>query len=118
MNNFSDFVSDFINESRKSAGSEALLHSEIQSYISKVNKLLPKPVQNAVYLTKKYNILSSTELDMIRNASKSSLKSLYNSNFQENHNDMPFEEFESLWKLLKDMKSQYKMLPQYLSPRQ
>ena len=104
MNNFSDFVSDFINESRKSAGSEALLHSEIQSYISKVNKLLPKPVQNAVYLTKKYNILSSTELDMIRNASKSSLKSLYNSNFQENHNDMPFDEFESLWKLLKDMK--------------
>ena len=118
MNNFSDFVNDFINETRKSYNSVNLLGSEINSYISKVNKVLPKPVQNAIYITKKYNILGSEELDMIRNASKSSLKSLYNSTFSEDHNDMPYEELEVLWKLLKDMKTQYKALPQYMTPRQ
>lgn len=118
MNNFSDFVNDFINETRKSYNSADLLSSEINSYISKVNKVLPKSVQNAIYITKKYNILGSEELDMIRNASKSSLKSLYNNTFSEDHNDMPYEELEVLWKLLKDMKTQYKVLPQYMTPRQ
>lgn len=118
MNNFSDFVNDFINETRKSYNSADLLGSEINSYISKVNKVLPKSVQNAIYITKKYNILCSEELDMIRNASKPSLKSLYNNTFSEDHNDMPYEELEVLWKLLKDMKIQYKVLPQYMTPRQ
>ena len=118
MNNFSDFVNDFISESRKSYNSTNLLSSEINNYISKVNKILPKPVQNVIYLTKKYGILNSEELDVIRNATKPSLKSIYNRVFFKDHNDMSFEELESLWKLLKDIKTQYKILPQYLSPRQ
>ena len=72
MNNFTEII----NEARKNYDSGSLLASEISQYINKVNKILPKQVQDVIYLTQKYNLLDAASIDEIRGASKSSLKPL------------------------------------------
>lgn len=103
MNNFTNFIF----EARKNYDSESLLSSEINKYLNKVNKVIPKPVQTAIYLTQKYNLLDSSSIDEIRNASKSSLRKLsakYN---------ISEDNLIELWQLLKDIKSNIRLLPQY-----
>lgn len=113
MNNFSEFIW----ESQKSYDSTDLLASEFNSYVAKVNKLYSKPVQNVIYLTKKYNMLDRNDLELLRNSSKASIKTLYD-DFSKRYDGLSYDDFESLWKLFKDIKQQYKILPQYLSTRQ
>lgn len=103
MNNFTDFIL----EARKNYDSESLLSSEISKYLNKVNKVIPKQVQTAIYLTQKYNLLDSSSIDEIRNASKSSLKKL-SAKYDISDNNMA-----ELWQLLKDIKSNIRLLPQY-----
>lgn len=108
MHNFSFFI----NEVRKNYNSEELLQSEITHYLNKVNKIIPKSVQNVIYLTQKYNLTSATDIDRIKNASKGDFVQIAK-DYQ-----MPVEEVESLKKMLKELKSQIKLLPQYLSPQE
>lgn len=105
MKNFSQLIS----ESDKHESTK-LLRSEITTFINKVKKNLPIDVQKAIYLTSKYDITSADEVDEIRTASKSKLKSLVDKF------NMPLEELEDLWQLLKGIKQNYKVMPQYLSP--
>ena len=108
MNNFSVIL----NEVRKNFNSESLLQSEITSFINKVNKAIPSVVKDVIYLTKKYNLLDKASIEEIRLASKSSLQRLadkYNINI---------DEIESLWKSLKDLKSNIHLLPQYMSSKE
>lgn len=110
MNNFTDFSK--IVESRKNYDSGSLLASEVQQYLNKVNKVLPKNVQDAIYLTKKYKLMDANSIDEIRNASKSELKQLsikYN---------IGIDSLENLWKLLKELKNKIKLLPQFMSAQE
>ena len=108
MNNFTELI----NEARKNYDSSSLLSSEITQYISKVNKIIPKHVQHVIYLTQKYNLLDAKSITEIKQASKGSLSTLakkYN---------IPEESIENLWKLIKELKSSIKLLPQFQSTQE
>ena len=108
MNNFTDIVF----ESRKNFDSESLLSSEITNFLNKVNKVIPSIVKDAIHLTQKYNLMDRQSIEEIKNASKGSLKKLADKY------KMTPEEIEDMWKLLKDLKNNIKLLPQYMSPQE
>lgn len=102
MDNFTDYIIEY----RKSMDSGSLLSSEVKQYLAKVNKVIPDDVKDVIYLTNKYNILSATDIMDIKSSSKSSLKKLsvkYN---------IPLDEMEFIWKAIKDLKNNIKLLPQ------
>ena len=102
-------LTKLINEERKNYDSTSLLRSEITKYINSVKKKLPVNVQKAIYLTSKYNITSGSELDKIRLSNKSNLKNLVD------EFNIPSNELEDLWSLMKSMKGDFKYMPQYIS---
>lgn len=108
MNNFTELIK----EVRKNYDSESLLSAEITSYINKVNKVIPSIVKDAIYLTQKYNLLDKSSLEEIKKSSKSSLK-----NLSKKYNITP-EQMEDLWKVLKELKNNIKLLPQYMSAQE
>lgn len=108
MNNFTQFV----NEARKNYDSCSLLTSEITSYIKKVNKIIPQNVQAVIYLTQKYNLLCADSILDIKNANKGSLSQLASKY------DIPLDKIEDLWKLLKEIKNNIKLLPQFMSDQE
>ena len=108
MKNFSQIV----NEVRKNYDSGSLLSSEIAQYLNKVNKKIPERVKNVIYMTQKYNLLDSQSVEEIKNSNKGSLKMLsgkYN---------IPLIELEDLWKMLKEIKDNIRLLPQFQSPQE
>ena len=111
MNNFSDFVND-LGVSMKKSQIGSMTESEVDQFLLKTNKIIPKPVQNIIQLTKKYDIMHKEDLDLIRESSKQNLKKVYNDSFSQNHKNMTYDDFEELWHQLKDIKDQYKLLPQ------
>ena len=108
MNKFTIFV----DEARKNFDSLSLLQSEITSYINKVKKVLPKKVQDAIYLTQKYNILDSDSILEIKGTSKSKVKDL-----ADKYN-MPEKDIMDLWIILNSLKNDIKMMPQFITPQQ
>lgn len=108
MNNFTDIIF----EARKNYDSESLLSSEISKFLNKVNKVIPSIVKDAIHLTQKYNLMDRESLEEIKNASKSSLKKL-----AQKYNITP-EQIEDIWKILKELKSNIKLLPQYMSAQE
>ena len=106
MNNFTVVL----NEVRKKYDSESLLSSEINNFVNKVNKVIPSIVKDTIHMTKKMNLLDKNSLEEIRLSNKSSLKHLA----KKYHVDDI--EMENIWKLLKELKSNINLLPQYMSP--
>lgn len=102
MNNFTEYILEY----RKNLDSGSLLSSEVKQYLSMVNKHIPDEVKDVIYMTDKYNLLSSEDIMNIKNATKSSLKKLSTSY------NIPISEMESLWKMIKDLKDNIKLLPQ------
>lgn len=103
MKNFSQLFES------KSYSSDELLSSEINDYLNKVNKKIPGIVKKVIYLTQKYNLLNAESIDEIRLSGKGALKNLaskYN---------IPFIEIEDFWKMLKELKNNIKLLPQFQS---
>lgn len=93
----------------RSDDSYALLQADITRYIQKVKKSLSVDIQKIIYMTQKYNLTSSTQLDEIRNASKSGLKDLVDKY------SIPINDLTSLWAMLKQAKKNIRLLPQYQS---
>ncbi len=108
MNNFTNIIK----EARKNYDSESLLSSEITQFLNKVNKVIPAVVKDAIHLTQKYNLVDRESLEDIKNASKGQLKSL-----AQKYN-MTLEEMEDMWKMLKELKNNIKLLPQYMSAQE
>lgn len=104
MKNFSQIIKESHDYS-----SETLLQSEITKYVNKVKKDIPVDVQKAIYLTAKYTIDSAEQLEQIRTATKTKLAAIAN------ELNMPLKELEDLWALMKSIKSNYKLMPQYMS---
>ena len=108
MNNFTVLIQ----EARKNYDSSSLLSSEITQYINKVNKIIPQHVQHIIYLTQKYKLFDAKSINEIKTASKSSLISL-----SKKYN-IESSQLEELWKLLKELKSNIKLLPQFQSTQE
>ena len=111
MNNFTEYTKN-ITEARKNYDSGSLLSSEITKYLNKVNKSIPKQVQDIIYLTQKYNLLDAQSIDEIKDSNKSNLKKL-----SDKYN-IGLDRLDELWKLLKNIKSGIKLLPQYQTPQE
>jgi RNA polymerase sigma factor (sigma-70 family) len=101
--------SQIISEGRGDRDAVNLLQTDITQYVNKLKKSLPVDVQKAIYITSKYDITSREVLDEIRTANKSKLKDLSGK-----HN-IPQGDLEDLWNLMKTIKQNYKVMPQYLS---
>ena len=100
---------DIINESRNRVNydSVSLLSSEINKYINKVNKEIPKNVQDVIYLTQKYNLLNSLILQDIIDANKSQLEKL------SKELDIQLDVLSDIQKQLKGLKKNIRLLPQF-----
>ena len=103
MNNFSDFVND-LDVSTKTSQIGSMTESEVNQFLLKTNKIIPKQVQNIIQLTKKYDILHKEELDSIRESSKQNLKKVYNDNFSQNHKNMTYDEMRGFFESIGEKK--------------
>lgn len=104
MKNFSQLITE-----ARYADANDMLVQDITAFNNKLKKSLSVDVQKAIYLTAKLNITNSEVLDEIRTANKSKLKGLVDKL------NVPIEELEDLWNLMKTIKQNYKVMPQYLS---
>lgn len=106
MNNFSKFLNEAVN------ANDILTVQELDQYIKDVNRIVPNIVKNTLYLIQKYMILDPNDLDSIIYTSKGGLKNI------SSKLNIPIDELEDLKKMLKDMKSNIKLLPHYLSSQE
>lgn len=107
MNNFTNFTSFAQINEAKLISNDILSIDDINRYLQSVIKYIPKQVADIIYLTIKYNLQSQKAIDDIRNANKGQLNKLaFNYN-------IPQAEIEDLWKGLKDLKTNLRLLPQY-----
>lgn len=105
-----NIFTQIVNEDRKIYDdATALLMSEVTRYINKVNRVLPTTVKNAIHLTQKYGLLDAQSISEIKNASKPSLKKL-----SEKY-DISLDKIEDLWRVLKELKQNIRLLPQFQS---
>lgn len=107
MNKFSQIIKE-----SRNGDSYSLLSNEITQYINKVNKKIPDNIKVIIRLTQKYNLLDKDSIEEIHSANKGSLGRLsqkYNINI---------DDLEDLWKLLKEVKNNIKLLPQYQSKQE
>jgi RNA polymerase sigma factor (sigma-70 family) len=110
MNNFTNFTNfAAINEAAKRVSNEILTVDDINAYLQAVSKRIPKQVADIIYLTAKYSSVSQKMIDDLKNANKGQLSKLaFNYG-------ITIDETEDLWKMLKDLKSNLRLLPQYQS---
>lgn len=101
MNNFTVLI-------KESKDSTSILLSEISDFIKNV-KSLPQSVKNVIHLTKKYNLTNKEQIEEIKYANKSKLNTL-STKYKMSSNDI-----EDLWKMLKEIKNDIYLLPQYMS---
>jgi RNA polymerase sigma factor (sigma-70 family) len=101
---------DIINESNKQEYNGSVTLKELEEFINKTSKILPNIVRDALYLVKKYEILEADDINTILNTNKSSINSLAKKF------DMDADSMEELWNLLKDLKSNIKLFPHFLTP--
>lgn len=104
--------SNFIIESKKAVTSTDLKSKDINDYIEAVKKDLPINVRSLLYLTIKFNLTSADQLDEIRNSSKGQLKNLIDKL------NIPQNDLESIWQLFKEIKQEFRLMPQYMTDRE
>lgn len=105
MRNFTSIVENsVVNES--SNGVDFLDDKKLNQYILKVGSTLPRNIQNALYLTKKYNILTKSEIEDIKDMTKSSLGKL------QGRYKMTEGDADAIYTVVHDAGTNIKMLPQ------
>lgn len=110
MQNFSQLVTEA--RERKNFDSYSLLSSEINAFMSKVKKQLPKNVQDTIYLTTKFDLMDRNILDRIKSASRSELQSI------SDERGIAYADLEDIQKQLKSLKNNIRLLPQYQSKKE
>lgn len=106
MNNFSCFFESQINTN------PILTIEELNNYIDKTSKLLPSMVKDTLYLIKKNIILDPEVLINLMSVSKSGIKQI-----SKKYN-LPEAVLDELWRMLKSLKSNVKLLPHFQSPNE
>lgn len=108
MNSFMTFKSfSEINEANKRLSNSVLSSKDIQEYLDAVKKLIPSQIADLIYLTAIYGLGTQKDIDDIKNASKGQLNRIA---FKL---DISLDKAEEIWKILKDIKTNLRLLPQY-----
>ena len=102
-------LTDILNESKQEYDGSVTIE-ELDNYINKTNKILPNIVRDALYLVKKYNLLNANDINSILKSGKGQL------NVLAKRFNMSFENMEELWNIFKDLKSNIKLFPHFLTP--
>lgn len=111
MNNFMTFKSfSEINEASKRLSNSVLSSKDIQEYLDAVKKLIPSQIADLIYLTAIYGLGTQKDIDDIKNANKGQLNNIA---FKL---DISLDKIEELWKMLKEIKTNLRLLPQYQTP--
>ena len=106
MHNFTQYIT----EAHKKLESQILTGPEVSDYIKTVLKIVSRDIQNLLFLTQKYSLFSTDQIEEIRWAGKSLLNKL-----SEKLN-IPINDLEDMWGTLSKMKDhELRVLPQYQS---
>lgn len=109
MRNFTQYIL----EVSKKLESQVLTSKDIDDYIKAVSKTVPRDIQDLLFLTQKYSLFATDQLENIRVLGKSELSRAAK------ELNIPLKEFEDLWNVLSKMKdNELRVLPQYLSAKE
>ena len=109
MHNFTQYI----NEARKKAESQVLTEPEISNYIKAVAKTVSRDIQNLLFLTQKYSLFSTDQIEGIRLMSKSELSKAAKTL------EIPVGDLEDIWNIVSKMKEhELRVLPQYQSAQE
>ena len=109
MHNFTQYIV----EAKKKFESQVLKAPEIADYIKAVSKTVSRDIQNLLFLTQKYSLFSTDQIEEIRWAGKNLLGKL------SEKLDIPVNDLEDMWGVLSKMKDhELRVLPQYQSAQE
>ena len=109
MHNFTQYIA----EAKKKFESQVLKEPEITDYIKAVSKTVSRDIQNLLFLTQKYSLFSTDQIEEIRWAGKNLLSKL------SEKLDIPIGDLEDIWEVLSKMKDhELRVLPQYQSAQE
>ena len=74
------------------AAAVTMTPADLDEYIQKVGKGLSKTLQSVLYVSKKLNLMSKSDIEFIRSAPKSNLQTLYNNVYKDR---ITYQEFEA-----------------------
>lgn len=109
MQNFSQIVTEY--RERTNYDSVSLLSSEINKYMTKVKKQLPKAVQDIIYQISKYEF-SGEKLQQIKDASSKGLQVI------SNETGVSVDVLHDIQKQLNSLKNNIRLLPQFQTPEE
>ena len=109
MRNFTQYIL----EVSKKLELQVLTSKDIDDYIKAVSKTVSKDIQNLLFLTQKYSLFATEQLENIRVLGKSELSKA------SKELNIPQSELEDIWNILSKMKdNELRVLPQYLSAKE
>lgn len=109
MHNFTQYIK----EAHKKLESQVLTSSEVVDYIKAVSKTVSRDIQNLLFLTQKYSLFSTDQIEEIRWVGKNLLGKL------SEKLDIPLSDLEDMWEILSKMKDhELRVLPQYQSAQE
>ena len=109
MHNFTQYIS----EAHKKLESQVLKEPEISNYIKAVAKTVSRDIQNLLFLTQKYSLFSTDQIESIKVLNKGDIQKASVSL------EIPAEDLEDMWTVLSKMKEhELRVLPQYQSAQE
>lgn len=109
MHNFTQYIT----EVHKKLESQVLTSPEISNYIKAVSKTVSRDIQNLLFLTQKYSLFSTDQIEEIRWVGKNLLGKL------SEKLDIPVGDLEDIWGIVSKMKDyELRILPQYQSAQE
>lgn len=107
MHSFSQYITEF----HKKLDSQTLTGAEISDYIKVISKTVSKEIQNLLFLTQKYSLFSTDQIEDIRSLNKSGLKDA------SKKLGIDIKDLEVIYDILSKMKdNELRVLPQYQKP--
>lgn len=111
MHNFTQYIT----EARKKLESQVLKAPEISDYIKAVSKTVSRDIQNLLFLTQKYSLFSTDQIEEIRWSGKNLLDRCKLSEKL----SIPLNDLEDIWNIVSKMKDhELRVLPQYQSAQE
>jgi len=109
MHNFTQYIT----EAHRKLEAQVLTGPEISDYIKAVAKTVSRDIQNLLFLTQKYSLFSTDQIESIRSLSKSGLGKA------SNVLNIPVSDLEDIWTVVSKMKdNELRVLPQYQSAQE
>lgn len=109
MHNFTQYIT----EVHKKLESQVLTGPEVAEYVKAVAKTVSRDIQNVLFLTQKYSLFTTDQIEEIRWAGKNLLNKL-----SEKLN-IPISDLEDIWSVVSKMKDhELRVLPQYQSAQE